>query len=178
MAQAQARGGCVGILFIIGILAVECWFALKVAEWLGEAGEPEYLGAVLALVVLSIVGYKLARWRAGRIPQAMLSGNPGPMLVGMFGAVLLAIPGFLSGAVGLVLQLPPLQRLFGRVASLIMARLVQRAMKQMGGKMPGGGQFPGGFPGGGPFPGMQPDDRVGGAGRGKTVDTTAERIDD
>ena len=72
--------------------------------------------AVLLLAATSILGLALLRregvrgWRsfraaaeAGRPPGRQVSDS----LVGLFGALLLAVPGFLSAAVGLLLIVPP-----------------------------------------------------------------------
>jgi UPF0716 family protein affecting phage T7 exclusion len=188
--------GCLLFLLVVGLLAVALWFALLVAEWVSP-GNPEYLGSILGVVILSIIGFQVARSRSRRLPQAMMAGTPGPAFVGLLGAMLIALPGYLSGLVGLLLQLPALQRAFGTVATTLLMRNLQKmmggGMGGLGGMPPGG--FPGGFPGGTPpggfpggfpgkfpgapppgaFPGMQPDSR---SRRGKVIDTTAERIDE
>jgi UPF0716 family protein affecting phage T7 exclusion len=84
-----------------------------------------------------------------------MDGTLGQRAVGLFGAFLLAFPGFISAGIGLLMQLPPVQRLFAGVAGRTLQRVSRRAAEQMaargGGGFPGGG-MPGGFPGGG-FPG-------------------------
>ncbi|WDZ83115.1 FxsA family protein [Micromonospora cathayae] len=78
--------------------------------------------AVLLVFAASLVGLLLLRregmraWRGFR--AAVDSGQPPgrqltDALVGLFGAVLLAAPGLLSGAVGVLLLVPPLRRLAG-----------------------------------------------------------------
>lgn len=187
----MGKAGCLVFFVVIGLLAVELWFVLSLAEWVSP-GNPEYLGAVLGTVVLSAIGIHLLRQRSRRLPMAMMAGTPGPAFVGLLGAGLIALPGYLSGVIGLVLQLPPLQRAFGRVASVLLMRNLQRMAQRMGtgqvppGAFPGGmppGGFPDGtppfrFPGGTPVPGdfaRKPDSRARG---GKVIETTAERVDE
>ncbi|MDA3961467.1 MAG: FxsA family protein [Planctomycetota bacterium] len=191
----MAKGfGCLIFLLIFALLAAELWLVMALATWI-TPDNPEYLGFALAVVVMSVAGYQLVRWRLRRLPMAVMGGSPGPAAVGIFGAVLIVIPGFASGVAGLLLQLPPIQKLFGAFAAKVLMAQAQRMVGKMGaGGMPGG--FPGGFPGGGPggmpggfpggmpkgfpggmpggFPGMQPDSRARG---GKVVDTTGERVD-
>ncbi|WP_328470498.1 FxsA family protein [Actinoplanes sp. NBC_00393] len=79
--------------------------------------------ALLLAIVCSIAGFALLRregirgWhafqdaaRAGRPPGAEVTNS----LVGLGGALLLAIPGFLTGVAGLFLLLPPGRRLARR----------------------------------------------------------------
>lgn len=81
------------------------------------------LWTLLLLVVTSLLGVALLRregirgWRAFR--AASEAGvPPGPQvsnsLVGLLGALLLAVPGLLSAAVGLLLVLPPVRGLARR----------------------------------------------------------------
>lgn len=158
------RLGCVFVLLVIAALTVEVYVMLVVSD---ATNEP--FGTLLAVLVMMFAGWRLLRWHAARLPQGMMDGTLGRRAVGLFGAVLLAFPGFVSSGVGLLLQLPPLQRLFAGVAGRTVQRLSRRAAEQMAarggghpGGMPGGfGGFPGGgFPGGG-FPGMKPDERRG-----------------
>jgi UPF0716 protein FxsA len=84
------------------------------------------LGCCLAgLVLLRREGIR--GWRKFR--AAAESGRPpGPQvtdgLVGLSGALLLAIPGFLTAAVGLLLLLPPLRQVASRSVERSMARRV------------------------------------------------------
>ncbi|MGN9778892.1 FxsA family protein [Micromonospora sp. H33] len=76
--------------------------------------------AVLAVFVASLLGLVLLRregmraWRGFR-SAAQAGRPPGPQvtdgLVGLAGALLLATPGLLSGALGLLLLVPPVRRL-------------------------------------------------------------------
>lgn len=183
--------GCLLFLVVAGLLSVELWFALQLAEWVSP-GNPEYLGSVLGVVVLTVIGIQLVRFRSRQFPVAMMAGAPGPAVVGIMGAALIALPGYLSGAVGVLLQLPVLQRAFGRFAAAMLTKRMQKMAGQMGGMPPGGfpggmggmppGGFPGGFPGGMPpggFPGapggLRPDAMT---RKGKVIDTTAERVDE
>jgi UPF0716 protein FxsA len=87
--------------------------------------------ALLMIIVSSAAGLVLLRregvrgWRAfrdaaesGRPPGAQVSNS----LVGLLGALLLAVPGFISAAVGLLLVLPP--------ARILARRAVERATER------------------------------------------------
>ena len=78
------------------------------------------------LVGLSVVGAVLVRregtraWRA--VARVAAAGErPGPQLtralVGLVGAILVAIPGFVTGVIGLALFLPPVRAVAGRGAT-------------------------------------------------------------
>lgn len=180
----KAKFGCLLGLLLIGAMSVELWFFLVLAtdRWVQE--RITVLGLVIALALALFVGIKLARRNGGRIMAGLLTGGAGPALVGTIGGVLLAFPGFLSDIPGILLLLPPVQRLFGALATKVAMSIARNAMSKMmgGGGFPGmpPGGFPGGFPGmppggfpGGPFPGMKPDDRVRRPPR--TIDTTVEK---
>jgi UPF0716 protein FxsA len=107
----RRRLGLAGLaLLIIG--AVEIALFILVAHWIG-------IGATILLAVAtSLVGGMLLRregikaWRSLR--AAELAGQPpGPQvsrgLLGLFGGLLLVIPGFLTDAIGLILLVPPLR---------------------------------------------------------------------
>jgi UPF0716 family protein affecting phage T7 exclusion len=168
------RFGCLGILLVIALLCVEFYVLLLVMEW-----TKDIFGPILAMIVLSIIGVKLMQSNARRLPQDFITGQVGPRLIGLIGAILVIIPGFVTGVIGLLFQLPPLQRLLGRFGNAIGASLAKRAMsgalgKRFGGGFPGGGMsgmfpgglpkgFPGGLPGGFPLgglPGLKPDEQV------------------
>ena len=93
--------------------------------------------ALLLLVAMSVVGAALLRregargWRGfqaaaaeGRPPGAQVSNS----LVGLFGALLLAVPGFITAAVGLVLLLPPVRSVARRGVERVATRQVGAAM--------------------------------------------------
>jgi UPF0716 family protein affecting phage T7 exclusion len=183
--------GCLVFLLVVGLLAVETWFYLKVSAWCGG----EYLGCALLVALLSWLGFKVARYHINRLPAAFLSGRAGHQVIGLAGGILIAFPGFLSSALGLLLQIPFMRRPFARLGNAAVASLMRRAMGgTFGGGMFGGGGFTGGFPGmpPGAFPGMPPGAFPGGFpggkipdGRGrhpvpgqtpKTYDTTAEKV--
>jgi UPF0716 protein FxsA len=88
---------------------------------------------LLSTVLASVAGLVLVRreglraWR--RFRHAVTAGEPpGPRvtdgLVGLGGALLLATPGLVTGAAGLVVLIPPVRRLAGR-------RVRERAERQM-----------------------------------------------
>jgi UPF0716 protein FxsA len=93
--------------------------------------------AVLLLAATSILGLALLRregvrgWRsfraaaeAGRPPGRQVSNS----LVGLLGALLLAVPGFLSAAVGLLLIVPPVRGLARRGVERATERQVSAAV--------------------------------------------------
>lgn len=175
----KGRAGCLLALLVIGALSVELWFALWLHERIWVKDHLGGFGLIVGIIATSFLGVRIATFHGKRIMAEFLGGGAGKRLVGLVGGVLLAFPGFLSDAVGLLLLLPPVQALFARVANLAVAAIARNAMKgMMGGKgFPGGGfpGFPGGFPGGGPFPGMQPDDRRSFPRPTKTIDTTVDK---
>jgi UPF0716 protein FxsA len=97
--------------------------ALFLAEALAFIGLGDLIGyswAVLVVVLASVIGLVLVRreglraWRGFR--QAVAADQPpGPQvtggLVGLTGALLLAVPGLITGAAGLVLLAPPVRAL-------------------------------------------------------------------
>ncbi len=184
--------GCFSMVVLLAVLTGEAF----VYAWLARAMDNEWLGAAIAMILLSVAGYRLLRWRGRRMAVTMMGGDPGRAFVHMFGALLIVIPGFATGAIGLLLQLPPVGKLFAGVARKAMMRMAKAAAGKMGqglglgglgggpfGPMAGGGSpFAGGgspFAGGGvpgfPFGagGLKPDD--GRRFKGKTIDTTAEK---
>lgn len=153
------RFGCLGILLFIALLTLEFYGVLVVIGWLKN----DVFATIMILAVMTVVGIKLAQFHARRLPQALLSGQGGGRLIALIGALLIVVPGFISDVIGLILQIPLVQRLFSKVGMVLAASLVKRAMggglgKGFPGGFPGAG-FPGGFPGG-PFPGMKPDERI------------------
>jgi UPF0716 protein FxsA len=167
--------GCLGVLLVIGLLAVELYALLVIIHAVGDV-----LGPVLGVVALSVLGFKVLGHHAKKLPEAFMTGKPGGRLVGVFGGILLVLPGYITGVLGLLLQIPLLQRLFSRFGQSAAAAIAKRTL---GARFPGMGGFPGmppgGFPGMPPglggFPGMKPDDRRGFGPSGKTYDTTAEK---
>lgn len=180
------RLGCLGILLFIALMCVEFYALLVVMGWMKDI-----LGPLLIMAVVTVVGVKLAQFHAKRLPVALMSGpvQGGSRLIGLVGAILIIVPGFITDIIGLILQIPVVQRMFSRVGTVLAASLVKRAMGGGFGKgfpggfpaggFPGGG-FPGGFPGGafpgGPFPGMKPDERISNGKPGpKTYDVQPDK---
>lgn len=170
------RFGCLGILLFIALLTLEFYGVLVVIGWLKN----DIFATIMILAVMTVAGVKLAQFHARRLPQALLSGQGGGRLIALIGALLIVVPGFITDVIGLILQIPFVQRLFSKVGMVLAASLVKRAMggglgKGFPGGFPGGG-FPGGFPGG-PFPGMKPDDRIttGKSGGPKTYDVKPDK---
>jgi UPF0716 protein FxsA len=103
------------------VALIEIAFFVLVAGWIGVGF------AVVALLALSLLGaYLLKRegvrgWRRFR-DAARQGAPPGPEavngLVGVVAALLLFVPGFITGILGLLLLVPPLRRFVaGRVRS-------------------------------------------------------------
>jgi UPF0716 family protein affecting phage T7 exclusion len=148
------RLGCLLLLAIVAALLVEGWVVGQVAWLLGQAldyppSASEYFGALLLMVVWMFIGWRLLRRRMARIPLVMMRGGDfGREAVGVAGCAMMVFPGFISGVFGLLLQLPPVQALFGRAAGTVLAAMIRQAAARMG----AGAAMPKGFPGG--FPGM------------------------
>ncbi|MBA3699940.1 MAG: FxsA family protein [Planctomycetes bacterium] len=152
------RFGCLGILLVIALLTLEFYVLLIAMDLMKDI-----LAPLLIMAVMTVIGVKLAQFHAKRLPQALLSGQGGGRLIALIGALLILIPGFITDVIGLILQIPLVQRLFSKVGMVLAASLVKRAMGGgfkgfPGGGFPGAG-FPGGMPGG-PFPGMKPDEHI------------------
>ncbi len=148
--------GCLGVLLFLGLLTVEFFGLLLVIDWLKN----DIFAALLIMAGMTIVGVKLAQFHARRLPQALLSGQGGGRLIALIGALLIVVPGFFTDVIGLILQIPLVQRMFSKLGMALAASLVKRAMGGGFGKgFPGAGFPGGGFPGG-PFPGMKPDERI------------------
>jgi UPF0716 family protein affecting phage T7 exclusion len=156
--------GCLLLLMVLGWMCLELYVVLELVLRFEDAVLP-----IAAVVALSIIGWKLVQFHKNRMMVSFAQGQAGSRIIGMLGAVLIVIPGFISGFIGLLLQIPFIQRLFASLGNKIMASMMKRFM---GGGFPGAGfpgaGFPGGFPGGMPkggfpgFPGMmqRPDERI------------------
>jgi UPF0716 protein FxsA len=126
MGRAVARTFLAALI----VAVLEIGVFLLVAHWIGVGW------AVLLVLVASLLGGVLLRregvraWR--RFREAANSGQPPGAqaldgLVGLIGAMLLAIPGLLSGAIGAVLLIPPVRKLLGRRAESLAARRLSPA---------------------------------------------------
>ena len=187
----MVRGlGCLVLMFVVVWLGLEVLAYIGVSRFLNSQFEKSvnsggYLIVIVWMVVSLVIAIKLGRRHVGQVAPGILNGTAGKHVVGVLGAILLGLPGLLSDVPGILLLLPPVQSLFGKLGSAVMAVVVKRSMgKMMSGGFPAGG-FPGaGFPGGifpnkgSPFPGMKPlvpDDKVRLGKPGKTYDTTIEK---
>jgi UPF0716 family protein affecting phage T7 exclusion len=134
----------------------------------------DVLGPLLALVALSIIGFKVVGMHVRRLPAAFMSGAIGPRLIGLLGGMLLVLPGFLTAVLGAALQIPLLQRWFGSIGSKLAGALSRYAFSNGMGPLARMGGFPGTSPGGFPgmFPQLKPDESLRTGPR--TYDTTAE----
>lgn len=113
---------------------------LAVAEFAAFVAVAHAIGggwALLLMIAVSMAGAALLRregvrgWRGfqaaaaeGRPPGAEVSNS----LVGLFGALLLAVPGFITTVVGLVLLTPPMRALARRGVERVATRRVGAAM--------------------------------------------------
>ena len=163
--------GCLLLLGIIAVLCIEIWLMLLLWQ---KTDEP--FGILIGMGASMLLGYWLLQWRKKGLMAAMMSGNPGKFLAGMAGAVLIMVPLPLTTALGLLMQLPPVQALFSGLMTTIMASVMRNAAKRM---FQGGGGFPGGLGGmgglGGIPPGMKP--KPGKPDSAKEYDVKAERVD-
>lgn len=181
----MARGlGCLLLLFIVAWLCLEVLAYIGVSRLINSSfestvGSGGYLIVIAWMVLSLVIAIKLGRWHVAKVAPGILNGTAGKHVVGALGAILLGLPGLLSDVPGILLLLPPVQSLLGKLGTAVMAVIVKRSM----GKMIGGG-FPGGFPnvgfpgGASPFPGMKPltpDDKARFPKPGKTYDTTIEK---
>ncbi|MDQ6782707.1 MAG: FxsA family protein [Actinomycetota bacterium] len=117
------------VLAVVVVIGVELYVLIEVARVVGVAP------AILALLLISASGPWLVR-RAGfgvwRRTQQRLAAGELPGREALDGVVLLAagllvcIPGFVTDVVGLLLMVPPVRALAGRVVA---GRLVHRAAK-------------------------------------------------
>ncbi len=183
------RIGCLALLvpgvMALALLALEAWVFIKVCHWLGD-----WLAPTVVVVASSAIGARILASTIRAAPMALLGGNSGRLLVRAMAGVAFLFPGLCTAALGVLLLLPGLDRLFKRLGDRVVAAVMRHAMKRMMGGQQGGftmfagfkgggmpGAFPGAFPGAPPSP---PDDqrplpRSGGSG--KIIDTTAERGD-
>jgi UPF0716 family protein affecting phage T7 exclusion len=161
----MGRGlGCLFGLLILGALSVELWAFLWV-----RAQFEDTLGPLLLLIAISYIGVRIAVAQGRKLPMDLLAGTAGRRLIGVIGGALLAFPGFASDVPGILLLLPPVQLALASFGQRLAASLLRNIM----GRMMGGGSLPkGGFPGG-LFPGMKPDERF--RKPVKTIDTTIEK---
>ncbi|MEV5988249.1 FxsA family membrane protein [Streptomyces sp. NPDC052051] len=111
-------------------LVLEIWLLLLVANAAG--GFTVFLllaiGVVLGAVIVKTAGRRAFQnlgetLRPGRSGAAPSAGGNGLM---MLGGVLLMLPGMISDVVGLLLLVPPVQRLVGRTAERTIDRTLRR----------------------------------------------------
>jgi UPF0716 family protein affecting phage T7 exclusion len=171
----MARAGCLLLLLVIGLLALELYVYLVVAHWLHLHVESinGYLEPVVLMIVDGVIGVRIIQRAMAQIPFAMMSGKAGRLAVRALGGFLLAFPGLATDVVGWLLILPGFNHLFGKLGDRIVAALMRHSMQKMFGGMGAGGRMP---PGGFAFPGMQPDERMRSAP--KTYEAKAEKPGD
>lgn len=142
-----------GALIVMGI--IELFVMIQVASVIGA------VATVLAIVLCSAAGawvVKLQGFGAWvRVSEAVAQGRmPTNELIDAFlvliAGTLLLVPGFVSGAVGLFLAVPPLRALFRQPLASVVQSRVSRRLRIVGsvyGQRPGAGRGFGsaGFPG-------------------------------
>jgi UPF0716 protein FxsA len=180
--------GCLGLLILLTWLGLETWAYYATATHLNGAygqaiGSGGWWLPALWIVAMIFVGLRVVKHQVAQVVPAFLTGNAGQHVIGALGGVLLVIPGLLSDVAGLILLVPPVQMLLGKLGNAIVASVMKRMMGGMfggkGGASPFGGRSP--FGGTSPFGGFgapsRSDDRVTFAGKrsGKTYDTVAEK---
>ena len=166
------RFGCLAVLFVLALLSVELYVLLLVMGWMKDV-----LGPILIVCALIFVGVKIVQFHLKRLGPSFVTGQIGGRIIGLIGGLLVAVPGFITSVIGLLLQIPLVQKMFSRIGMVLAASIMKRALgggfgKSFSGGFPGGG-FPGGFPGGGfpggfpgnalppgGFPGLKPDERL------------------
>jgi UPF0716 family protein affecting phage T7 exclusion len=164
------RLGCLLLVVLLSLVLGEIWLALKIA-W---RFEDNYLAVILLLAGMTWLGIKLAAFHARKLMADLFTGDVGSRMVAVIGALLLVFPGFATGALGLLLQIPLIRKPFAKFGALAAVLLMKRGLGGKGG-MPGGlggfSMFAGGFGN------LRPDDSAGFPKPTRTVDTTAERVD-
>lgn len=114
-------------VLLVGLL--EVWSIVLVASWIGVFWTFVALLAVSVLGTVLVRSQGLAVWRrvnlelaAGRVPtRSLLDG-----LLVLLGGCLMVVPGFVTGAAGLLLLLPPVRAL---VRPRVLRRLERRAAR-------------------------------------------------
>ncbi len=187
--------GCLGVLLVLAVLTGEGYSFVLASDLLRSharslIGGTTWVDTVLPIIliqgVLIVIGIMSVRSAINRLPTVLMgsmlgqNADAGRLMVRMLAGILLIVPGFFLDVVGILLLLPPIQALFGKLGQTVAMSLVRRQMgKMMGGGgfpgMPPGAGFPGGFPGMPPRGPLRPDARLGKGG--KIVDVTAERVD-
>jgi UPF0716 protein FxsA len=119
-------------LAVVLTIVIEVALFILVGNWIG------FGWAVLAILALMALGLVLVRTEGIRAWQRFRSvtaagERPGPhltrSLVGLVGAALLLVPGYLTAAIGLLLFLPPVRTVAGHgLTALAGRRLASGAM--------------------------------------------------
>ncbi|WP_435054465.1 FxsA family protein [Micromonospora aurantiaca (nom. illeg.)] len=167
-------------LLLLALLELTVFVLVGRAVGFGVAVLLVFGASLLGLVLLRREGMRA--WRGFRA-AAQAGRPPGPGvtdgLVGLLGALLLALPGLVSGVVGLLLLVPPLRRLAGggvrraterRVSSMVAGDLFgpRRVRVYRGAPQPTPEPAPAPSPG--PAPSPQPVTDPGKAIEGEIVD--------
>jgi UPF0716 protein FxsA len=115
---------------LLAVIAAEIVVFVVVAHWLGVG-----LALVLLLAMSLLGGWLLRRegaraWR--KLREVGLDGRPigadvSQGLLGLLGGLLLAMPGFITGVVGLALLVPPVRRFAGIAAQRLAERQLSSA---------------------------------------------------
>lgn len=158
------------LLLAIGLFAVEVWVYLLVAQDLAQRlfHETEYLVPLLLIVACSVIGVRLIGRTVQQIPMALIGGSGGRLLVRLLAGMLLAFPGLATSALALLLLIPGVDRLFGKLGDKVFAAILRQQLGRMMGSAPGSSPLAGMFGGMAPRSGPRPSGP-------RTYDTTAEK---
>lgn len=113
------------LVLLIGIPILEIFVAVQVAHLIGGGL------TLLLLVAMSFLGWRLLRRQGARtwreVRQALNEGrSPGRQASDgaliLVGAALLTLPGFVTGAIGLLFLLPPIRVLLRKTGLLLLFR--------------------------------------------------------
>ena len=110
-------------LSVFMVFVVELFVLVRVGAWIGA------LNTVVAVVLVSMLGFALVKARSGRLVQTAVSllsegkvdtDDLADRSISLFSGFLLVIPGFVTAVAGLLLFLPPIRAL---VRPMLSARL-------------------------------------------------------
>ncbi|MGI8870014.1 MAG: FxsA family protein [Mycobacteriales bacterium] len=131
----------IALAVVLGYAAAEIVVGILVANAIGVLPTSGLLaaGCIAGVLLMRRIGGGFLRRSlatlAGEQPGAAGRHQPAPVeavgsVVGVLGAGLIAVPGFLTDAIGLLLVLPPVRRVLGAFALAHLGRTVARFGRQ------------------------------------------------